>query len=215
MNWYLFNSVARGDRFNYFLLLLSSLILFLFLSFLFSIFNFFCAFLFHGLQSRGWLRNAVAYSTWTSLWRWQRCRRHYQLAGILLLHNTFLIAANTMRIGCWIGLSLLPLLNTEHRHLARNPFICDCNLRWLADYLHKNPIETSGARCDAPKRMHRRRIEALRDEKFKCKFHSLQFIHSLVRFIVCALRCLVCRRRIHSIFMAKFGTLAAGATNKK
>lgn len=55
------------------------------------------------------------------------------------------------------------------RHLARNPFICDCNLRWLADYLHKNPIETSGARCDAPKRMHRRRIEALRDEKFKCK----------------------------------------------
>ncbi|XP_037915556.1 protein slit isoform X1 [Hermetia illucens] len=53
-------------------------------------------------------------------------------------------------------------------HLARNPFICDCNLRWLADYLHKNPIETSGARCDAPKRMHRRRIEALRDEKFKC-----------------------------------------------
>lgn len=41
--------------------------------------------------------------------------------------------------------------------------------RWLSDYLHKNPIETSGARCDSPKRMHRRRIEALRDEKFKCK----------------------------------------------
>lgn len=66
--------------------------------------------------------------------------------------------------------------NAEHlrnlnRHLARNPFICDCNLRWLADYLHKNPIETSGARCDAPKRMHRRRIEALRDEKFKCEFN--------------------------------------------
>lgn len=60
----------------------------------------------------------------------------------------------------------------ERRHLARNPFICDCNLRWLADYLHKNPIETSGARCDAPKRMHRRRIEALRDEKFKCKSKS-------------------------------------------
>lgn len=64
-------------------------------------------------------------------------------------------------------LSLLPFYT--YRHLARNPFICDCNLRWLADYLHKNPIETSGARCDAPKRMHRRRIEALRDEKFKCK----------------------------------------------
>lgn len=60
--------------------------------------------------------------------------------------------------------------NHTRSHLARNPFICDCNLRWLADYLHKNPIETSGARCDAPKRMHRRRIEALRDEKFKCKY---------------------------------------------
>lgn len=72
------------------------------------------------------------------------------------------------------------------RHLARNPFICDCNLRWLADYLHKNPIETSGARCDAPKRMHRRRIEALRDEKFKCKLFLficllfLSFVFNLV-----------------------------------
>ncbi|XP_055692346.1 protein slit isoform X2 [Lutzomyia longipalpis] len=53
-------------------------------------------------------------------------------------------------------------------HLAKNPFICDCNLRWLADYLHRNPIETSGARCEAPKRMHRRRIDVLRDDKFKC-----------------------------------------------
>ncbi|XP_046659132.1 protein slit isoform X2 [Homalodisca vitripennis] len=53
-------------------------------------------------------------------------------------------------------------------HLGRNPFICDCNLRWLAEYLHRNPIETSGARCETPKRMQRRRIEALRDEKFKC-----------------------------------------------
>ncbi|XP_070490339.1 protein slit isoform X1 [Chironomus tepperi] len=53
-------------------------------------------------------------------------------------------------------------------HLARNPFICDCNLKWLADYLHKNPIETSGAKCEAPKKMHRRKIESLREEKLKC-----------------------------------------------
>ncbi|GAB0095464.1 protein slit [Sergentomyia squamirostris] len=53
-------------------------------------------------------------------------------------------------------------------HLAKNPFICDCNLRWLADYLHRNPIETSGARCESPKRIHRRRIDVLRDDKFKC-----------------------------------------------
>lgn len=54
------------------------------------------------------------------------------------------------------------------RHLARNPFVCDCNLRWLAEYLHKNPIETSGAKCESPKSMQRRKIESLRDEKYKC-----------------------------------------------
>lgn len=69
-------------------------------------------------------------------------------------------------------LTPLPFPFPFRRHLARNPFICDCNLRWLAEYLHRNPIETSGARCDAPKRMHRRRIEALRDDKFKCKWRE-------------------------------------------
>ncbi|KPJ21600.1 Protein slit [Papilio machaon] len=54
-------------------------------------------------------------------------------------------------------------------HLGRNPFTCDCSLRWLAAYLRKNPIETSGAKCDSPKRLARKRIDALRDENFKCK----------------------------------------------
>uniref|UniRef100_T1IM74 Protein slit n=1 Tax=Strigamia maritima TaxID=126957 RepID=T1IM74_STRMM len=54
-------------------------------------------------------------------------------------------------------------------HLARNPFICDCNLRWLSEYLHRNPIETSGARCESPKRMQRKRIGQMKDDKFKCK----------------------------------------------
>ncbi|KAJ8920493.1 hypothetical protein NQ315_005362, partial [Exocentrus adspersus] len=61
------------------------------------------------------------------------------------------------------------LRSIQTLHLARNPFICDCNLKWLAEYLHRNPIETSGARCETPKRMQRRKIEALKDEKFKCK----------------------------------------------
>nr|XP_022908749.1 protein slit [Onthophagus taurus] len=60
------------------------------------------------------------------------------------------------------------LRSIQTLHLARNPFICDCNLKWLAEYLHKNPIETSGAKCESPKRMQKKRIEILKDEKFKC-----------------------------------------------
>lgn len=55
------------------------------------------------------------------------------------------------------------------RHLARNPFICDCNLHWLSEYLHDHPIETSGARCETPRRMRRKKIGHVRATKFKCK----------------------------------------------
>ncbi|GBP69409.1 Protein slit [Eumeta japonica] len=61
------------------------------------------------------------------------------------------------------------LTGIQTLHLGRNPFVCDCALRWLAAYLRKNPIETSGAKCDAPKRLARKRIDALREENFKCK----------------------------------------------
>lgn len=64
--------------------------------------------------------------------------------------------------------------------------------------MHRNPIETSGARCDTPKRMQRRRIEALKDEKFKCKgkhppllvvlvFITFLIIHSLYHQLIVAL----------------------------
>lgn len=55
------------------------------------------------------------------------------------------------------------------RHLGRNPFICDCNLAWLADYLEVNPIETSGAKCVRPKRMERKKLSGTKSTKFKCK----------------------------------------------
>ncbi|KAL4711335.1 hypothetical protein ACJJTC_019176 [Scirpophaga incertulas] len=61
------------------------------------------------------------------------------------------------------------LTGIQTLHLGRNPFSCDCSLRWLAAYLRKNPIETSGAKCDSPKRMSKKRIDALREENFKCK----------------------------------------------
>eukprot|EP00061_Rhincodon_typus_P015371 g43003.t1 len=53
-------------------------------------------------------------------------------------------------------------------HLAQNPFICDCHLKWLADYLRSNPIETSGARCASPRRLANKRIGQIKSKKFRC-----------------------------------------------
>uniref|UniRef100_A0A8C4EK45 Slit homolog 3 (Drosophila) n=1 Tax=Dicentrarchus labrax TaxID=13489 RepID=A0A8C4EK45_DICLA len=51
-----------------------------------------------------------------------------------------------------------PLRSIKTLHLAQNPFMCDCHLKWLADYLFDNPIETSGARCSHPRRLANKRI---------------------------------------------------------
>ncbi|XP_050293925.1 protein slit isoform X3 [Anthonomus grandis grandis] len=85
------------------------------------------------------------------------------------LQNLYLLSLYDNNIQTLLNGSFDSLRSIQTLHLARNPFICDCNLKWLAEYLHKNPIETSGARCESPKRMQRRRIESLKDEKFKCK----------------------------------------------
>lgn len=53
-------------------------------------------------------------------------------------------------------------------HLAQNPFVCDCHLKWLADYLQDNPIETSGARCSSPRRLANKRISQVKSKKFRC-----------------------------------------------
>ncbi|CAD5214217.1 unnamed protein product [Bursaphelenchus okinawaensis] len=54
-------------------------------------------------------------------------------------------------------------------HLARNPLICDCNLEWLAEYLQNHPIETSGAKCEGPKRMAKKKLTNVQPGSFKCK----------------------------------------------
>lgn len=56
----------------------------------------------------------------------------------------------------------------RRRHLAQNPFVCDCNLKWLADFLRANPIETSGARCASPRRLANKRIGQIKSKKFRC-----------------------------------------------
>lgn len=61
----------------------------------------------------------------------------------------------------------------HERHLAQNPFICDCHLKWLADYLHTNPIETSGARCTSPRRLANKRIGQIKSKKFRCSGNFL------------------------------------------
>jgi len=54
-------------------------------------------------------------------------------------------------------------------HLGKNPLICDCNLRWLADYLEVNPIETSEARCEGPARNQAKKLSQLSKQKFTCE----------------------------------------------
>ncbi|XP_076143508.1 slit homolog 3 protein [Alosa pseudoharengus] len=61
-----------------------------------------------------------------------------------------------------------PLRSIKTLHLAQNPFMCDCHLKWLADYLFENPIETSGARCSHPRRLANKRISQVKGKKFRC-----------------------------------------------
>lgn len=69
--------------------------------------------------------------------------------------------------------SCIKLFCFSERHLAQNPFICDCHLKWLADYLHTNPIETSGARCTSPRRLANKRIGQIKSKKFRCSGNLL------------------------------------------
>ncbi|CAG7785709.1 unnamed protein product [Allacma fusca] len=84
------------------------------------------------------------------------------------LHNLNLLSLYDNRIQTLENGTFDSLRSIQTLHLARNPFYCDCRLRWLSDYLHRNPIETSGARCEAPKRMQRKRLASFREDKMKC-----------------------------------------------
>lgn len=69
----------------------------------------------------------------------------------------------------------------KYSHLGNNPLVCDCQLRWLADYLEVNPVETSEARCDQPSGNQAKKLSQLAKQKFKCeqqgKFNYNQYIY--------------------------------------
>uniref|UniRef100_A0AAQ4R8P6 Slit homolog 3 (Drosophila) n=1 Tax=Gasterosteus aculeatus aculeatus TaxID=481459 RepID=A0AAQ4R8P6_GASAC len=77
-----------------------------------------------------------------------------------------------------------PLRSIKTLHLAQNPFMCDCHLKWLADYLFDNPIETSGARCSHPRRLANKRISQVKGKKFRCT-GLLTFMLSLHLVLFC------------------------------
>uniref|UniRef100_A0A452SD00 Slit homolog 3 protein n=1 Tax=Ursus americanus TaxID=9643 RepID=A0A452SD00_URSAM len=71
-----------------------------------------------------------------------------------------------------------PLQAIQTLHLAQNPFVCDCHLKWLADYLQDNPIETSGARCSSPRRLANKRIGQVKSKKFRCSGNQVMGLGS-------------------------------------
>ncbi|KAB0369703.1 hypothetical protein FD755_018696, partial [Muntiacus reevesi] len=85
-----------------------------------------------------------------------------------------------------------PLQAIQTLHLAQNPFVCDCHLRWLADYLQDNPIETSGARCSSPRRLANKRISQIKSKKFRCsgsEDYRSRFSSECFMDLVCPDRC--------------------------
>lgn len=97
----------------------------------------------------------------------------YEFSGVFLLLLTSLTFCPSFQ-------STSPPPSLFSSHLAQNPFICDCNLKWLADYLRSNPIETSGARCASPRRLANKRIGQIKSKKFRCSGRPVAQCHCLL-----------------------------------
>ncbi|XP_077992142.1 slit homolog 2 protein-like [Glandiceps talaboti] len=95
------------------------------------------------------------------------CLRTDTFKDLTLLNLLSLYDNNIQSIA---NTTLSSLTSIQTLHLAKNPFICDCNLKWLSEYIHNNPeLEKSSVRCENPRRMNNKRMEQVKPVKFKCK----------------------------------------------
>lgn len=54
--------------------------------------------------------------------------------------------------------------------MGKNPLHCNCNLKWLANYLEQNPsVETSEAKCASPATRQARKLGHLARDEFTCE----------------------------------------------
>ena len=61
----------------------------------------------------------------------------------------------------YFDFSISIIIIITFRHLARNPFYCDCSASWLVEWMTQFPVETSGVRCEEPKVVMSQRMSAM------------------------------------------------------
>ena len=93
------------------------------------------------------------------------CKMHKKVTNPKKLNQVVKVSVNTRSLK-------ITICNT-YRHLARNPFYCDCSATWLLDWMSVNPVETSGVRCEEPKKHHKKKMSSLKPDQLKCK----QFVY--------------------------------------
>lgn len=94
-----------------------------------------------------------------------RCIHPNAFNRLEVLHLLSLYDNNiqTLSNGTFDGLE-----NLQTLHLGKNSFACGCDLAWLTTWLQKNPVETSGARCETPVKLQRKKISTLHLEQSNC-----------------------------------------------